>query len=73
MYLSTSPIYQGLFIASRNSRTIYETTFAGTFIRSYRIYNEAEFASLNNVIAEPAQQIIYALSGNTVFAFNREG
>lgn len=73
MYLSTSPIYQGLFIASRNSRTIYETTFAGTFIRSYRIYNEADFASLHNVIAEPAQQIIYALSGNTVFAFNREG
>ncbi len=73
MYLSTSPIYQGLYIASRNNRTIYETTFAGTFIRSYRIYNEADFASLNNVIAEPAQQIIYALSGNTVFAFNREG
>ena len=37
-------------------------------MHSYRVFNEADFASLTNVIADPNHQLIYALSGNSIFA-----
>jgi hypothetical protein len=72
MYLNADPIAQGLYLVSRSSRTIYETTLAGTWSYSYRAANEDDFAGLSNVIADPSNQVIYALSGNSVFAFDRK-
>lgn len=72
MYFSTSPIAQSIYLVSEANRTIYEVTQAGTFMRSYRTFNEENFASLRGVVAEPSQQLVYALSGNSVFVFTRE-
>ncbi|MFZ4813747.1 MAG: hypothetical protein ACOYL5_04370 [Phototrophicaceae bacterium] len=72
LYFSTSPIAQVMYLASQPNRTVYEVTHAGTFMRSYRIYEENLFESLSGVIADPAQGVIYALSGNTVFAIGRD-
>lgn len=71
MFLDSSPISQGLYIVSRADRTIYETTLAGTFTFSYRAATEDDFAALTNVVADPNQQVIYALSGNAIFVFDK--
>ncbi len=71
MYLNSAPIAQGIFITNRSNRTIYETTLAGTFSASYRVVNEDQFASLAGVVSDANQQVIYALSGNSIFALDK--
>lgn len=73
IYLSTSPIAQSIYITSLANRTVFEVTQAGTFMRSYRAFDEEQFASVNAVTAEPGLQMVYVASGNSVFAFDREG
>jgi hypothetical protein len=73
MYLSTSPLAQSIYITSQANRTVYEVTQAGTFMRSYRTFDEDNFASLGGVVSEPGLQLVYVLSGNSVFVFNKEG
>ncbi|GIL11363.1 MAG: hypothetical protein BroJett038_00830 [Chloroflexota bacterium] len=71
MFLNNDPTAQGLYIVSQASRTIYETTLAGTFNASYRAANEADFTLLAGVVADAGQQLIYAISGNSVFAISK--
>ena len=71
MFLNTNPIAQGLYFSERDQRTVFETTMAGTFIRAYRADNDNLFAQLANVVADTNQGVIYALSGNSVLAFQR--
>ncbi len=71
LFLSADPLSQGLYIVSRTNRTIYETSLAGTWVASYRAQNEDDFAGLTSVFAEATQQIVYTLSGNSIFAFDR--
>jgi hypothetical protein len=70
-YLDDNPLALRMYIVSRASRTIFEVSLAGTFFNSYRVFDEAEFATLANVVVDGSQQFIYALSGNTVFALPR--
>jgi hypothetical protein len=72
MFLSTSPISQSIYLSSQPNRTVYEVTQAGTFMRSYRTFEEGNFELLEGVIAEPSLQVVYVLSGNSVFVFNKE-
>lgn len=71
MFLNSAPIAQGIYIVNRTNRTIYETTLAGTFSASYRVFNEDDFASVASVVADANQQVIYALSGNSIFALDK--
>ncbi len=71
MFLNTNPIAQGLYFVNRDTKTVYETTMAGTFINSYRASDEELFSQISNVIADTDQQIVYVLSGNSLLAFNR--
>ncbi len=71
MFLDTSPIGQSLYIVRRANSTIYETSLAGSFFNAFRVFNENDFASLTNVIVDPNLQNIFALSGNSVFVFNK--
>jgi hypothetical protein len=71
LYLNTNPIAQGLYFAERDQRTIFETTMAGTFIRAYRAQSDDLFAQLSNVVADTNVGVVYALSGNSVLAFQR--
>ncbi|MBI1277389.1 MAG: hypothetical protein GC179_04610 [Anaerolineaceae bacterium] len=69
-YLNPDPIGQGLFITQRSSRTIFETSLSGTWFGSYQVYEEDKFASLNGVVADANLQIVYVLSGNSVFVLD---
>jgi hypothetical protein len=70
LFLNTDPLDKSLWIVNRASRTIYHTSLAGTFFNAYRAFNEDDFASLTTVIEDVSQQMVYALSGNAVFAFD---
>ena len=67
--INTSPISPGIYLISRASRTVYETSLAGTFISSYRAYDETLFEGLANVVVDDNRKVIYVLSGNTILAF----
>ncbi|MGQ9889740.1 MAG: hypothetical protein ACUVSX_14825 [Aggregatilineales bacterium] len=71
MYFNANPISQSIYFASRATRTIFETSQAGTFFNSYRSYDESQFAALSNVVADDNRQVIYALSGNAILAFRK--
>jgi hypothetical protein len=71
LYLNTDPLDKSLWIVSRASRTIFNTSLAGTFFNAYRAFNEEDFANLTSVIADPTQQVIYALAGNAIFVFDK--
>ncbi len=72
MFLTSDPTAQGLYIVSRASRTVYETTLAGTFNASYRAFNEADFTLMSGVVADAGQGLMYVLSGNSVFAISKQ-
>jgi hypothetical protein len=72
MFVDTDPIGQAIYIINRSSRTIYETSLAGSYSNSYRAYNEDDFASLANVVDDPNLGVIYVLSGNSIFAIDRQ-
>jgi hypothetical protein len=71
-FLNTNPLLPGLYIANRETRTVYETLLGGTFVHSFRAQTETYFDSLADVIFNNDQKLIYALSGNSVFAFRRD-
>ncbi len=71
LFLSSNPIAQSLYFVSRNDRTIYETTFSGTFMQSYRAFDESLFASVADVAVDVNRGILYAVSGNSLFALRR--
>jgi len=73
MYMNDTPVLPAFYIASQPTRTVYQTTLAGTYQNSYRIFDEAFFELLADIAVEPAQQIVYAVSGNSIFAFRMEG
>lgn len=73
MMLNDSPISPGFLLVSQPSRTIYETTSAGTFQNAFRIFDEDLFALLEHATVDPGQGVIYAASGNAIFALNKDG
>ncbi len=71
-FFSTSPILQYMYISSQPNRTVFKVTHAGTFVRSYRTFDEDQFASVTDVVADPSQQLVYILSGNSVFVLSED-
>lgn len=74
MYLDDRVISQSIYIVNQNRRTIYESSWSGTFFNSYSIFEEELFDSIQSVVVAPGQagqELIYAVSGNTVFAFQK--
>ena len=69
MYLNDSNLFTGFYIISRPLRTIYYTTTAGTFQNAFRIQDETLFERINDVVADPEQNMVYVASGNGVLAF----
>lgn len=67
MYLDEDPLGQAIYITSRNNGTIYRMTQGGAHWATYRVFNEDLFATLAGVVANPGQDVMYAISGNTIF------
>ena len=72
MFLDNNPIALSIYITNRNNRTIYEVGKSGTFRASYRIFNEDLFNTLSGATAAAGLDIIYAISGNSVFALQKK-
>ncbi len=66
-YLNDSPIAPGFFLISRGTRTIFETTAAGTFMDSYQAFDQDKLELMSAVAAFPEQSVLYVASGNTIF------
>lgn len=69
MYLSINSAFPGIYISDRVSRTVYETSMAGTHFASYRAFDETRFDLLSDVVVDETKQIVYVLSGNSILAF----
>jgi hypothetical protein len=42
---------------------------AGTFINSYRTFDETLFAGLSDIVVDENKKVVYVLSGNSVLGF----
>ncbi len=71
-YLNDSPFAPGFFLISRSTRTIFETTAAGTFMDSYQAFDQDKLELMSAVVAYPEQNILYVASGNTIFHINMD-
>lgn len=71
MFLNTNPIAQNIYFVDRANRTIYVTTYRGTFVDSYRAEDESMFTEIAHVVEDSNKRIVYVMSGNSVLAFRR--
>ncbi|MCY4060990.1 MAG: hypothetical protein OXG53_01340 [Chloroflexi bacterium] len=71
-YLNDSPFAPGFFIISRRTRTIFETTVAGTFMDSFQAFDQEKLGLVSAVVAYPEQNMVYVASGNTIFRIDMD-
>ncbi len=71
-YLNDSLIAPGFYLISRRSRTIFETTAAGTFMDSFQAYDQDKLALMSAVVAYPELNLLYVASGNTIFRMDMD-
>jgi hypothetical protein len=71
MFLNLNPMSRSLFIVNSSTRTVYETSYIGTFFFSYRTVAEDQLALLAGVAADTSLGMIYVTSGNTIFGIPR--
>jgi hypothetical protein len=72
MFLDVNPLSLSVYVASRNNRTIYKVGMTGTHRASYRIFEEDLFATLSGAAANSTVRMIYAISGNAIFAIQED-
>lgn len=72
MFLNTNPTDLMLYIVAGGVNTIYQTTHAGTRAASFRAEDNSQFDALADVAVDSNRDLIYAASGNTIFAFERQ-
>jgi len=74
LYVDDNITSLGLYLVSQGRRTIYETSFIGTFRGSYSVFDESHFNLLEAAVVAPSPSggdIVYAVSGNTIFYFEK--
>lgn len=74
-FLDDTVTAQSIYVVSRNTRTIFETSLIGNFRASYRPPDESlfELVSAVAVVADQnRREILYVASGNTVFAMVKD-
>jgi hypothetical protein len=72
MFLNSNPTDLMLYLVSQAEDTVFQTTLAGTFAASYRAGDDAMFDSLADVAVDSNKDLIYAVSGNSIFVFERQ-
>lgn len=71
MFIDDSPTSQSIYIVHQPRATIYETTLSGFFRASYQSSSQ-EFDLIADVATIGGLNWVYAVSGNTVFAFQKD-
>ncbi|MBE2183385.1 MAG: hypothetical protein IAE89_08155 [Anaerolineae bacterium] len=72
LFLNTDPTDQMMYIVAGGVNTIYQTTHAGTRASSFRSLDDSQFDALTDVAVNSNKDLVYALSGTTIFAFERQ-
>jgi hypothetical protein len=72
MVMNTNPTDLMLYIVARDLYTIYQTTHAGTRAASYRPSEDRQFAELADVAVDSNNDLVYAASGSTIYALQRD-
>lgn len=70
-FLNDSAFAPAFFLISRGASAVYETTLAGTFMKSYQPLQRDKFELLSAVVAYPTHDIIYVASGNSIFRLQK--
>ena len=77
MFIDTRVTEQVLHIVQADRGAVYELSYVGTYRNQFRATEPDNFAALEKVAAAPSgdgqRDMIYALSGNTVFAMIKRG
>ncbi len=74
-FLDDTVTAQSIYVVSPNTRTIFETSLIGNFRGSFRTSDENLFTLVSHVAVvtnQNRQEIMYAVSGNTVFALIKQ-
>jgi hypothetical protein len=74
MFLDDTVTSQSVYIVSQPRHMIYETSLIGTFENSFTIFQDNLFQLIEAVVVgqgSGGREIIYAVSGNTIFAFEK--
>ena len=72
MFLNTNPTDLMLYVVAGGVNTIYQTTHAGTRASSFRAEEDGQFSALADVAVDSNRDLIYAASGSTIYAFERQ-
>ncbi|MFW5690940.1 MAG: hypothetical protein ACOCXZ_00450 [Chloroflexota bacterium] len=71
LFVDDTVTAQSIYIVDQTARTIYETSFIGNFRGAYRTFDESLLALMEDVAVgtgQDRQEIMYVVSGNTIFA-----
>lgn len=69
--LDEDPIGQAIYVTSREGLTIHEMTLGGTFSANIKVTDERLFSALAGVVSNPAQQLLYVISGNAFMVIQK--
>lgn len=74
-YVDDTVTSQSIYIVNQPTRTIFETSLIGNFNNSYRAFNESQFDLIADVVVitdANRREIMYVVSGNTIFALPKD-
>jgi hypothetical protein len=66
LMLDEDPVGRAIYVTSREGGVIHEMTLGGTFSANIKVTDEVLFSALAGVATNPAQRLIYAISGNAL-------
>jgi len=69
--LDEDPIGQAIYVTSREGLTVHELTLGGTFSANIKVSDERLFSALAGVASNPAQQLLYVISGNAFMVIQK--
>jgi hypothetical protein len=60
-----------MYVTSQEGQVIHEMTLGGTFSANIKATDETLFSALGSVASNPAQDLVYAASGNAIFVIQK--
>lgn len=69
--LDEDPIGRAIYVTSREGLVVHEMTLGGTFAANIKVSDERLFSALAGVASNPAQRLLYAISGNSLMVIQK--
>jgi hypothetical protein len=71
LMVDEDPIGRAMYVTSQEGQVIHEMTLGGTFSANIKATDETLFSALGSVASNPAQDLVYAASGNAIFVIQK--